>query len=93
MYKKRRKTIDRSIQVVNVPGKIGPMCSESITGPRAQSLLMGSHETDTRNPISLHVRVYDAVVAPSISLCSPSRLVCTHKYSHSTSWLDRVEEK
>lgn len=63
---------------------MGPICSESITGPLAQSILTGSHETDTRNPISLHDKVYDPVVAPLISVCLPSGLVCNQKYSHSS---------
>lgn len=59
-----------------LPGKTGPICSERIIGPRAKSLLTGSHETDTKNPMSSNDRLYEASVAPTISLCTPSELVC-----------------
>lgn len=60
----------------DIPGTIGPMYSEMTIGPRAKSLLTGSHETDMRKPISLIVMVYDEVVTPPISLWMPSGLVC-----------------
>jgi hypothetical protein len=50
------------------PGIIGPICSESTIGPRAQSLLTGSQETETKQLMSSTKSTYDAVVAPRISI-------------------------
>lgn len=58
---------------------MGPNCSESTTGPRAQSLLMGSQDTDIKHPISSTESVYDAETAPLISTCCPPESVCNHK--------------
>jgi hypothetical protein len=44
-------------------------------GPRAQSLRTGSQETEIKKPISSIEGIYDAVVAPIISLWKPSELV------------------
>lgn len=51
-----------------VPGIIGPICSERTVGPRAQSLLTGSHETEMKNPMSSSESIYEAAAAPMISL-------------------------
>ena len=60
----------------SVPGKMGPICSERTVGPRAQSLLIGSHNTEIKKPMSPSESMYEEVEALLISLCVPSELVC-----------------
>lgn len=59
-----------------IPGTIGPICSERTIGPRAQSLLTGSQETEIKKPMSSIDSIYDAVVAPRTSIGEPSELAC-----------------
>lgn len=64
MLQKKRTTME----INPIPGTIGPICSESTIGPRAQSLLTGSQETETKKPMSSTKSMYDEVVAPRISI-------------------------
>lgn len=59
---------------------IGPICSERTIGPRAQSLRMGSHETETKKPMSSNDNIYDEAVAPLISLGVPSGFDCINNF-------------
>ncbi|KAK7338531.1 hypothetical protein VNO77_19144 [Canavalia gladiata] len=43
-------------------------------GQRTQSLQTGSHETEIKKPMSSIEGIYDAVVAPIISVLVPSEL-------------------
>lgn len=55
---------------------IGPICSERTIGPRAQSARIGSHDTETKKPMSQSESMYEEAEAPLISLCVPSEQVC-----------------
>lgn len=59
---------------------IGPICSERTIGPQAQSLLTGSHETETKKPMSSSDSMYDDIVLHLISQCVPSEHVCNDDY-------------
>lgn len=63
-----------------VPGTIGPTCSERTIGPLAQSLRMGSQETDMKKPISSTESICDEEVASLISSGMPFELVCNRTF-------------
>lgn len=65
---------------IQLPGTIGPICSERTIGPRAQSLRMGSQETEMKKPISSTESICDEEVAPLISLWVPCELVCNNNF-------------
>lgn len=78
--KKNEITLERKEHmremVYNLPGTIGPTCLETIIGPRAPSLRIGSQDTDIKESMSSTESMYDEVVALLTSLSHPSELVC-----------------
>lgn len=62
--------------VCNLPGNIGPIGLETIIGPQAPSLRIGSQDTDIKESMSSTESMYDEVVPLLTSLWHPSELVC-----------------